>query len=457
MAATTPVPYVNNPRMPDAATPGGPGFTLTVNGTGFVSGSVVTWNGSARATHFVRQGRLTATIPATDITKAGTATVKVVSPGPGGGQSSGVGFSITQPAASLSFSRKDYESGVSPGWVITPEINRDGKLDVILANHVGGDTLNVFLGNGDGTLRSRLSPEVGTWPASPVAGDFNRDGNPDLAVANYASDTVSVLMGKGDGTFAPQAVYPTGSAPASLVAGDFNKDGKLDLIVANCRCGGPGPSTMSVLLGKGDGTFQSQVQFATGNSPLAIVAGDFNGDGGLDVALADYYRNQLDVLLGNGDGSFQKPVQYPTGPNPYKMEIADFNRDGILDLVSNNYGNSTVSIFLGNGDGTFKAKYDYSLGSGSNGAAFGGAVGDLNGDNKLDLLIANAQTMSVSTLFGKGDGKFLPPVQFAHTGSFPTQFVAIGDLNGDGRLDLVVPSGDGSDARLSVFLQTPTP
>jgi len=446
-----PVPPPTPHHRPDLPRTGGPGLTLTVNGTGFVRDSVVTWNGSARETHFVNQGRLTARILAADIAKAGTATIQVVSPGPGGGKSSALRFSVTRPSGSPSFTRKDYDAGVTPGWVTLPDLNADGKLDVVIANSTFGDTVSVFLGNGDGTLMPRLSCGVGVWPANPVAGDFNGDGIPDLAAANYGSNTLSVLLGNGDGTFQPQVTYPTGSSPSALAVGDFNKDGKLDLAVANCRCFSPGPSTVSVLLGNGDGTFQNEVEFPAGESPIAIVTGDFNGDGNLDLAAVNYYGNNLSVLLGNGDGTFQKQVQYPTGPNPYKIEIADFNRDGILDLVSNNFGDSSVSILLGNGDGTFRTKYDYSVSNGQNTGHFGGAVGDLNADGKLDLLIANSKDNSVSVLFGKGDGKFQSPVQYTYAMS--PEFVAVGDLNGDGRLDMVTTNGN--NGQISVFLQTP--
>ena len=115
-----------------------------------------------------------------------------------------------------------------------------------------------------------------------MAGDFNGDGRPDLAVANYGSNDVSVLLGNGDGTFQPQVTYAVGSSPVALVAGDFNGDGRPDLAVANY-----GANDVSVLLGNGDGTFQPQVTYAVGSSPTALVAGDFNGDGRTDLAVAN--------------------------------------------------------------------------------------------------------------------------------------------------------------------------
>src|SRR5262249_11838470 len=124
--AANPVPYVSQPLVPDAAAPGGPGFTLTVNGTGFVSGSVVNWNGSTRATQFVSKGQVTATILATDIEKAGTASIAVVNPGPGGGTSGTIFFPVAKPEASVSFARTDYGSPGGNIFVVTADFNGDG-------------------------------------------------------------------------------------------------------------------------------------------------------------------------------------------------------------------------------------------------------------------------------------------------------------------------------------------
>src|SRR5207247_1305489 len=238
-------PLISQPLVPEAAAPGGTGFTLTVNGTGFVSGSVVHWNGAARTTHFVDQGRLTATIPATDIAKAGTASVAVVNPEPGGGTSGTVFFPIHAPMPSVSLARTDFSpTGVWNIYVVTADFNGDGKLDLATAN----ETINkasVLLGNGDGTFESHVDYDTGADSRQVATGDFNGDGRLDLAVSS--SDGVSILLGNGDGTFQSQTLYPLGTTDNPyLVIADLNGDGKLDLAVANTA------GSVSILLGSGE-------------------------------------------------------------------------------------------------------------------------------------------------------------------------------------------------------------
>ena len=214
---------------------------------------------------------------------------------------------------------------------------------------------------------------VGGDPVAIVAGDFTGDGRTDLAVANLGANTVSVLLGNGDGTFQPQVTYPVGSNPRAIVAGDFRGDGHIDLAVANegsfDAYGNPipGTSSVSVLLGKGDGTFQSQVTYPVGKWPDAIVAGDFTGDGHLDLAIANDGSNTVSVLLGKGDGTFQPQVTYTVGSNPDAIVAGDFTDDGHLDLAVLNWafpGNSgSVSVLLGNGDGTFQPQVTYAVGN----------------------------------------------------------------------------------------------
>ena len=164
-----------------------------------------------------------------------------------------------------------------------------------------------------------------------IAADFNGDGKIDLAVANFTDNTVSILLGKPDGTFATQVVYPTGNAPFALVAADFNGDGKLDLATVNNP---NGAGSVSVLVGNGDGTFQSHVDYATGNHSTGIVAADFNRDGKIDLAVANDYSNSVSILLGNGDGMFQNQTQVSVGANPIQIQTADFNGDGKPDLIT---------------------------------------------------------------------------------------------------------------------------
>jgi hypothetical protein len=228
-------------------------------------------------------------------------------------------------------------------------------------------------------------------------------------------------------TLASPAAYATGTMPFPVAARDFNGDGILDLAVANWS-----GNTVSVLLGNSDGTFQTQVSYATDTSPCSLAVGDFNGDGKLDLALANTNSNTVSVLLGNGDGTFQAQVAYATGSTPQWVAVADFNGDGKPDLAVANNLDNTVSVLLGNGDGTFLPQVTYA----TRDKAYSVAVGDFNGDGLFDLVVANFGANSASVLLGNGDGTFQTQVTYA-TGTNPYS-VAVGDFNGDGISDLAV-------------------
>ncbi len=275
---------------------------------------------------------------------------------------------------------------------------------------------------------------TGTNPQAVATGDFRRNGKVDVAAVNSTSNTVSVLLGNGDGTFQSKVDYATGSTPQGVAVGDFNGDGIPDLAVTNSAS-----NTVSVLLGNGDGTFQAKVDYATGSTPQGVAVGDFNGDGHIDLVVTNSADNSVGVLLGNGNGTFKAHVDYKTGFNPYAVAVGDFNGDGMLDLaIANNNNNNVISVLLGKGDGTFQTQFQY----GSGNTPFSIAVGDLNGDGKLDLVVADQQGNAVSVLLGTGNGSFSAHADY-NTAAFPTS-VTLGDFNGDGIPDIAVAAGNGN-------------
>jgi hypothetical protein len=407
---------------------------LTINGTGFVSGTVVNWNGTARATTFVRGSQLRAAISASDVALASTAAVTVVNPKPGGGTSNAVFIEVTAASRSLSFNTLDFGAGLSPSAIAIGDFNGDGRLDMAVAN-ASDNNAHILLGNGDGTFQNGGNYSVGSTPLGIAAGNFTGDGKLDLAVPNAGSDDVSVLLGNGDGTFQPAVNYAVGSYPRSVAVGDFNGDGMLDLAVANT---GTDSTLVSILLGNGDGTFQAAVNYHAGAQPESLAVGDFNGDGKLDLAVTNLNGQNISVLLGNGDGTFQGPVNYEVGSGPNYVEIADLDGDGSLDLVVCNYYSNNISVLLGKGDGTFRAALNFGdvLGPSSP------ALGDFNGDGRLDLAVGNYSSDIVSVFLGNGDGTFRSATNYS-AGASPN-WVAAGDFNGDGRLDLAVANYGGT-------------
>jgi hypothetical protein len=440
-AASHPIPFVDQPVVPTAAARGGAAFTLQLAGTGFVSDSMVRWNGKALATTFLSGTKLKAAVPAALLEFAGVASISVINPAPGGGASNAVFFPVYTPTPTVVLPGYATLVNGNPESVITADFNGDGKLDIAALSL---QVVTVLLGRGDGTFQAPVNYPLftgGQQAQTFTAGDFNGDGKLDLAIGSTTgvdfTGILYLLTGNGDGTFQPSKTptYALPNVPSALAASDLNGDGKLDLVIGYSE-----GSAVSVALGIGDGTFGPRADYDTGQGPASLVLADLNNDGKIDIATADMFSSTAccSILLGNGDGTFATAVDVGPESFPGGITAADFNGDGNIDLAVSNAFYET--ILLGNGDGTFQA--------GSNAQA-GGFVqasavsADVNGDGRLDLVVSSN---GIAVMLGNGDGTFQPPLVAivpGLVGSLPG-VPALGDFNQDGLLDVVTSSGGDS-------------
>ncbi len=333
------------------------------------------------------------------------------------------------------------------------DFDKDGDQDLIVL-HQADANFSVFLNDGMGAFGEEQRFETGEGPRNVAIADFTGDQIVDLAITQYGDNAIAIHRGVGDGTFERMEDYETkGSTSAYLVAGDWDSDGDMDLAVANQYS-----RHISVLMGHGDGSFEAPIRYSSeGQGTTGITAGDFDEDGDMDLATSNYFAGTGDrtvsVLLGNGDkeGTFAPAVTYHSGAESWALRNADVNRDGHLDLVV-----TTIlgpSILRGNGDGTFEPAilYDTFPRGASNVPdfdnpilqPFGFDLGDLNGDGVLDLVLANwigwhrdtgNSFGMLSVMLGVGDGTFEDP-SIIDIGGWP-RAVTTADLDGDGDLDL---------------------
>jgi hypothetical protein len=311
-------------------------------------------------------------------------------------------------------------------------------------------TISVLPGNGDGTFGAEQQYEVGARAIAVQAADLTGDGKKDLVVVNAVESTVSLLKGNGDRTFQPAITIAVGQGPTSLALGDFNGDGKLDVAVTNVTDG-----TVSILLNQstpGNLSFQVAGVYPVDINPSGVVARDFNHDGKMDLAVVnagDYTSptgaTTVSILMGNGDGTFGPATTqvlwggfYGSGGDG--IVAADFG-NGEQDLAVANFSRGEVMILKGHGDGTFTPAGTYVTGAGPEGII----AADFNGDGKVDVAVNNLNDYTITLLIGKGDGTFVPAVQKTDDTPRPfgwvswgyPAFIAAGDLTGKGRPDIV--------------------
>lgn len=344
-----------------------------------------------------------------------------------------------------------YATAIAPTSVAIGDLTGNGVLDVVTSNvtdFTSNGDISVLLGNGDGTFEAHETFTAARSPEAVAVGDLNGDGNLDVVTVNSGANNVSVLLGNGDGTFQSQHTFGVGSTPIAVAIADLTGNGILDLVTTN-----QGTDNISVLLGNGDGTFQAQQTFAGVVEPASVAIGDVTEDGVPDVVIAGLAAGigapALSVLLGNGDGTFQaQRILDVPGPLSH-VTLGDLNNDGDLDLPFANFGVgvNSVTVLFGDGNGNFSNAQTFDVGSRPTSIA----IGDLTGDGALDLVVANAASADVSVLLGDGNGDF-PTQQTFAVGPEPLS-VAVGDLSGNGVLD-VVTSNAGSNS-ISVLLGNP--
>ena len=352
-------------------------------------------------------------------------------------------------AQTFTFNRADFTTGVGPTVVAVGDFNGDSLMDVVTGNGTTANTVSVLLGKGDGTFATHVDYAVGGAPQSIAVGDFNGDGELDIIVDyGFENSQVAVLLGNGDGTF--RTFIPTMAGPqgGGIAIGDFNGDGKLDVAIADNE---PPSLGVDIMLGKGDGTFQAPVSYATAGNPRMVAVADFNGDKKLDLATVNAESETVSVLLGNGDGTFQTHQDLTTAKvgSCISLATADLRNDGNIDIIAGCQSAGEIAVFLSNGNGTFKTEKSYAVPDGVDDIV----VADVNGDGKLDVAATNGGS-TVSVLAGSGTGALKTAVAFGT--NYGSIGVSAADFNGDGRLDLVTAnSGDPfgvTTANISVLL-----
>ena len=312
----------------------------------------------------------------------------------------------------------DVQADTYPEAVVVDKFNT-AHASLAIANFGGGD-VSVLRGNGNGAFGPPTNYLVGNNPKSIAVGDFRGIGTSDLAVANSSDNSVSILLGTGGGGFAAAVRYPAGTSPYGVAVGDFRNKNKLDLVVVNEN------SSVSVLLGNGDGTFQPPTPYVDPLlAPSSVAVADFNNDGNLDIAVANAALGTVSVLLGKGDGTFKAPISTAIGTStrPLFIAVGKFKESsGNTDVAVTDMSGGNVFVLWGKGNGHFDLQPPYAVQA----LPTSLAVGDLNGDGHLDLLAGNLYGFSTSVLVGDGKGNFQNAVSYSTPTMWEPTSVALG-------------------------------
>jgi len=355
------------------------------------------------------------------------------------------------------------ESGAAPFAVVTGDFNGDGILDIAAGTSSG---VSIILGEGGGKFGTPIILPAGKSPQRSITADLNGDHILDVAVANFDSNDISIFFGKGDGSFVPGATIQVGMGPLGIAAADINRDGRADLVVTNSGTtdglnSGPNGSTIAIILGGGKGTFRPAVLLPLAHTPEGIAISDFNRDGKLDLMIALTATDQVAELLGNGDGTFKPARLFTVFPQsrpvpadilgPKNVALADFDGDGNIDLAVANSLTSTVGILFGDGTGNFIKPYNIEVSQ----APMWVLAGDYNRDGKADFISSNNSANNISVVIGNGDGTFVDAPHFV-SGPQPVTMLAA-DFNEDGMPDVATAGSLRTSTHNMVSIQLAKP
>ncbi len=344
--------------------------------------------------------------------------------------------------------------------VIAADFDNDGHLD--LASGGYEEEFYVLFGDGEGTFGDPI-PSPSPWLLAAMASaDFDEDGFLDLIVTFgvESSKRVGVYFGDGEGMFGDPIEFYVGYQPRGVTTGDYNGDGHMDAAITNSGEYWGLPDTVSIVFGDGQGGFSEDVEYDVGDVPCDIISVDFNGDGALDLAVANGNSSYVSILLNDGLGGFGEHLPHPIdGDGAGDVSAGDYNGDGIMDLaVAAEFSHHSVQILLGYGDGTFLA-WDFI----GNCCIEDIAQGDFDGDGIQDLVSANHQSDCVALLIGDGSGAFGHVEEYEGPGE--VEEIVTGDFNEDGHIDLTAAQdehvslyfgdGEGSFSEPAVFLDGP--